>query len=123
MPRVQLQVELPEGMPLASLSELLAMNGIALRGFSRNGGGEPAWQPDPASLSVTEAERAVLRAFTYCDTNEEIAAALHIGAETVRTHAKSLYRKLKVKSRAFAVGRALRLGLLSLQDLVPPPGG
>lgn len=120
---MQLQVELPEGMPVASLRELLAMHGIALRAFHRNGAAERAWQPDPGSLNLTEAERAVLRSFTYCDTNEQIAAALHIGVETVRTHAKSVYRKLKVKSRAFAVGRAMRLGLLTLEDLVPPPCG
>src|SRR3954447_14775780 len=119
MSLVQLQVELPEGMSLASLRELLQMNGVTVRGCSRDACPEPAWQPNPLSLRLTEAERAVLRAFTFCDTNEELAAALHVGVETVRTHVKSLYRKLRVKSRAFAVGRALRLGLLSLPELVP----
>jgi DNA-binding NarL/FixJ family response regulator len=32
-------------------------------------------------------------------SNGEIAAQLHIGVETVRTHARSIYRKLGVRSR------------------------
>ena len=32
-------------------------------------------------------------------TNSEIAEALSIGVETVRTHARSIYRKLGVPSR------------------------
>ena len=122
MSRLHLVVELPEGMPLASLRELLAVNGMALCACRSSNGVDPAWQPHPASLHLTQAEGAVLRAFTYCNTSGEIAAALNLRRETVRGLVKSLYRKLRVRSRAFAVGRALRLGLLSPQDLVPPGG-
>src|SRR5437868_759828 len=74
--RVALQVEMPEEMPLGSVREILAMHGVTVIA-SENGGAGPSWRPEPASVSVTDAERAVLRAFTYCDSNEEIAAALH----------------------------------------------
>ena len=32
-------------------------------------------------------------------SNAEIAASLHVGVETVRTHARNIYRKLGVSSR------------------------
>ena len=32
-------------------------------------------------------------------SNAEIAAALHVGVETVRTHVRNIYRKLGVRSR------------------------
>ena len=32
-------------------------------------------------------------------SNAEIAAALHVGVETVRTHARNIYRKLGVSTR------------------------
>ena len=45
-------------------------------------------------------------------SNREIAVALHIGAETVKTHLSNLYLKLAVTSRDQAVAAALRSGLL-----------
>ena len=118
---MNLLVELPRGMAPGSLAELLALNGVSVRACAPGASTESAWCPHRATIHVTEVERAVLRAFTYCDSNQEIAAALGISPETVKTHVKHLYRKLRVGSRAFAVGRALRLGLLSLDDLMHPP--
>ena len=40
-------------------------------------------------------------------SNREIAAALQIGVETVRTHARNIYRKLGVSSRRELLGVAL----------------
>ncbi len=44
-------------------------------------------------------------------TYEEIAAGLYVSLNTLKSHVKSIYRKLDVASRAQAVevGRALRL--------------
>ncbi len=39
-------------------------------------------------------------------TNPQIAASLGIGVETVRTHARNIYRKLGVSSRSELVVRA-----------------
>lgn len=123
MATARLLVELPEGLELDQLLELLRMHDVTVRSGAMDATREPDERIRPACVTLTESEGAVLRAFTYCNRNEEIAAALHVSTETVRWHAKSLYRKLRVNSRAFAVGRALRLGLLTPEDLAPQMGG
>ena len=123
MRKVELLVELPEGMSLVSLRELLDLNGVTVQAVRESPNGAPCWRPHLACVHITPVELAVLKAFTYCNSNEEIAEALSLSPETVKTHVKNLYRKLRVGSRAYAVGRALRLGLLTLQDLTPPPNG
>jgi DNA-binding NarL/FixJ family response regulator len=51
----------------------------------------------PTPLTVREAD--VLDLLQTGSSNAEIAAALHVGVETVRTHARNIYRKLGVSSR------------------------
>src|SRR5437764_12630155 len=72
---------------------------------------------DRSSLRLTPAEREVLKAFACCDTSREIAEQLVVTRETVKWHTRSLFRKLGVRSRAHAVGRALRCGLLTPEEL------
>ncbi len=119
----RLTVELPPGMPPAALRELLEMNGIRVRDLETQEESLATAALQPASVRLTPAELAVLRAFTSCDTREEVARGLGVRPATVKSHTKNLFVKLRVRSRAFAVGRALRLGLLSLQDLTSPPEG
>ena len=49
-------------------------------------------------------------------TNKMIAHRLSIAPETVKSHARSIFRKLTVQTRAQAVYRALALGLLCHGD-------
>jgi DNA-binding NarL/FixJ family response regulator len=51
----------------------------------------------PELLTAREAE--VLELLQTGRSNAEIAAALHVSVETVRTHARRVYRKLGVKTR------------------------
>src|SRR5262245_6782539 len=108
---------MPKDASVAALRELLAMHGFAIRACREEVAPEPQRGVNGPSVRLTPQELAVLRAFTYCDGNDQIAAALGISPATVKFHVESLYRKLRVSSRAFAVGRALRLGLMSLEDL------
>lgn len=57
---------------------------------------------DAAPLTPREAD--VLELLQGGQSNAEIAAELHVGVETVRTHARNIYRKLGVHTR-----RELRL--------------
>lgn len=52
---------------------------------------------DPAPLTPREGD--VLELLQAGRSNAEIAATLHVGVETVRTHARNIYRKLGVSTR------------------------
>jgi LuxR family transcriptional regulator, maltose regulon positive regulatory protein len=61
---------------------------------------------------VTERERSVLRLLQSRLTHHEIARQLGISDNTLKTHTRSLYRKLGATSRAEAISAALRAGLV-----------
>jgi LuxR family maltose regulon positive regulatory protein len=58
---------------------------------------------------LTDREHMVLRHMATLQTNEDIAADLCISVNTVKAHAKSVYRKLAVANRREAVERARAL--------------
>jgi LuxR family transcriptional regulator, maltose regulon positive regulatory protein len=58
------------------------------------------------------AELTVLRLLATDLTAREIADQLYLSPHTVRSHTRALYRKLGIRTRADAVARAARLGLL-----------
>ena len=60
--------------------------------------GESSYEPSgPTPLTAREAD--VLELLQSGSSNGEITAALHVGVETVRTHARHIYRKLGVRTR------------------------
>jgi len=61
---------------------------------------------------LSPAERKVLQLLPTHLTEDGIAQELFLSRNTVKTHARSIYRKLDVRSRAEAVEKAKRLGLL-----------
>jgi LuxR family maltose regulon positive regulatory protein len=61
---------------------------------------------------LSERELEVLRLFPSQLSQREIAAELFVSFNTVRTHARVIFQKLGVTSRAEAVARARELGLL-----------
>jgi len=75
----------------------------------------------PAELAtvtehVSTRELAVLRLLPSHLGTRELAGALGVSPNTVKTHVKSLYRKLGVSSRSDAVHLARDVGLLPLDD-------
>jgi LuxR family transcriptional regulator, maltose regulon positive regulatory protein len=62
---------------------------------------------------LSEREAAVLRFLPTMMSNGEIAAELFVSVNTVKTHLKSIYRKLDVPDRREAVRRARDLELLA----------
>lgn len=62
--------------------------------------------PSPGPELLTPREAEVLGLLQHGASNAEIAQQLHVGIETVRTHARRVYRKLGVKTR-----RDLRAGI------------
>ncbi len=70
------------------------------------------WMPRVEVPELTAREREVLALLADGLTNREIAARLGIGAETVKDHVGSLYRKFEVRDRVSAVREAERLGFV-----------
>jgi LuxR family maltose regulon positive regulatory protein len=69
--------------------------------------------PAPAFVEpLTGRETAVLRRLPTLMSNREIADGLHVSVNTVKSHVKSLYRKLGVANRREAVLRGRSLELL-----------
>jgi LuxR family transcriptional regulator, maltose regulon positive regulatory protein len=65
-----------------------------------------------AGEELTDRELAVLRLLPTELSRREIAAALYVSHNTVKTHVKGIYRKLDASSREDAVARARELGLV-----------
>lgn len=64
-------------------------------------------------IKLTERELQVLRGMTRGLSNGEIGRELHLSEDTVKTHARRLFRKLGVGDRAHAVAHGMRRGLVS----------
>lgn len=64
-----------------------------------------------ARLGLTQRESEVLELMVRGLSNRAIGQKLYIGEETVKTHARGLYRKLGVQDRAQAIATALREGI------------
>ena len=65
--------------------------------------------------SLTPRELDVLRLVSRGRTNKEIAGAMFISEETIKSHMKGLFQKLGVHDRAEAVAIALQRGLLRME--------
>jgi DNA-binding NarL/FixJ family response regulator len=71
----------------------------------------------PPPEELTAREREVLRHLALGQSNKEVAAALAISEETVKTHVAHLLGKLQVENRAQAIVQALKRSLVSLEEL------
>lgn len=95
----------PEGRHAAFRSALLHRFDVAPAGGWKAKSSEQA-------IRLTASERAVLRYLPSHLTNEEIAQDLCLSVNTVKSHLRTLYRKLGVTSRREAIARALQIDLL-----------
>ncbi len=65
------------------------------------------------SSGLTQRELQVLRGMSQGRSNSEIGRQLFVSEDTVKTHARRLFRKLGARDRAHAVAEAFRSGLVS----------
>ncbi|MEO1323227.1 MAG: LuxR C-terminal-related transcriptional regulator [Pseudomonadota bacterium] len=64
------------------------------------------------ALGITNREHTVLEHMASGRSNKEIAEALHVSPNTIKTHISRLYGKLEVKQRVQAVQKAKDLQLI-----------
>jgi len=65
-----------------------------------------------AALGISPRELAVLQALAEGKSNKEIAKALDVSPNTVKTHIARLFEKLEAKRRTEAIRKARSLGLV-----------
>jgi DNA-binding CsgD family transcriptional regulator len=97
----------------AALLRLPTVTGIDPNQIAANGGHRDNSAALPvAGEELTEKESELLRLLDTNLSRREISERLFVTLNTVKSHQRSLYRKLAVRSRAEAVRRAEQLGLL-----------
>lgn len=75
----------------------------------------PAFAGNPqavAALGISPRELAVLEQIAAGKSNKEIADALHVSPNTVKTHVARLFEKLGAARRTDAIARARELGIV-----------
>jgi DNA-binding NarL/FixJ family response regulator len=83
----------------------------------------PSWRVGPRTgdrpevvarrMTLTERELQVLRGMADGKSNAEIGRELFVSEDTVKTHARRLFRKLGARDRAHAVAAGFRAGLVA----------
>lgn len=85
--------------------DLLHAIHLASRGLHVLPPSDPEQHPPSGPEMLTPREADVLELLRTGRSNGEIAATLHVSIETVRTHARRIYRKLGVRTRRELVAR------------------
>jgi DNA-binding CsgD family transcriptional regulator len=96
------------GLTLTKTREVTVIKEVAVAApieFARN-------EQQVAALAITPRELEILDQIAAGKSTREIAQALFVSENTVKTHASRVYDKLRVKRRTQAVQEARRLGLL-----------
>ncbi|GAB2994691.1 response regulator transcription factor [Amycolatopsis acidiphila] len=73
----------------------------------------PRQRPDRLDIQLTDRELQVLYGISQGKSNTQIGRDLYLSEDTVKTHARRLYAKLRVRDRAHAVASGLRHGLIT----------
>jgi len=82
----------------------------------------PSRQSGAPIQPLSRREKAILRMIAQGMCNKRIAQSLGIAPETVKSHAKSIFLKLRTRTRAQAVARAASLDLSLDRDQVTTAG-
>jgi DNA-binding NarL/FixJ family response regulator len=77
------------------------------------GGGDRPHEPPAPQFRLSERETQVLAGMSRGMSNGEIGRELYLSEDTIKTHARRLFRKLRAADRAQAVAVGLRAGLIS----------
>jgi len=75
---------------------------------------------DRRTTGLTEREQTVLRQLAQGQTNREIAEALTVTEETVKTHIGNILTKLQLARRAQAAIYAIKKGFITLDEIQLP---
>jgi DNA-binding NarL/FixJ family response regulator len=98
---------------VAAVAATAASAAQALPGGAADADAARAAVPHPSKSLLSPRELKVLRLIAQGWSNRQIAESVYLSVNTIEFHAKSIYRKLAVKSRTQAVHEAMQHGLLN----------
>jgi DNA-binding NarL/FixJ family response regulator len=104
----------PPGAPATRLGAVLPASATApMTAAVPQQRGDVVGEPPRRRVDLTERELQVLRGMADGKSNAEIGRELFVSEDTVKTHARRLFRKLGARDRAHAVAAAFRAGLVN----------
>lgn len=103
----------PPAAPPARLGAAMPVSAPAPLSAVPQQRGDLVGEPPRRRVDLTERELQVLRGMADGKSNAEIGRELFVSEDTVKTHARRLFRKLGARDRAHAVAAAFRAGLVS----------
>ncbi len=111
--RPELLFELLEGVFLGEIAITPAVAAKILAEFFRRTRSVPA----PEASPLTRREKDILQLVAQGSSNRDISTTLSIAEGTVKNHLHNILEKLHLQSRAQAVARAIRDGIISTKDI------
>ncbi len=112
MARTWLRLVLGRDPALAHAHRQLLEPGLMSSGRAPSSQAPPAHAEPAIGSQLSEREREVLRNVARMLSSAEVATEMYISVNTVKTHLKSIYRKLDAANRRDAVRRARQLELI-----------
>jgi DNA-binding NarL/FixJ family response regulator len=103
---------LPEAVRVIAAGDALLAPSVTRRLIGEFARSRRVFSPDRSHEQLTDREAEVLRHLARGLTNQEIAAALHVGETTVKSHVAHLLGKLELRDRVQAVIFAYETGLI-----------
>lgn len=98
-----------KGVPLVSSSIAQKLVSTLYRGDEVPG---TAAASDECLVSLTEREYEVLKLVSKGYSNKSVARELNISLSTVKTHLRSIFRKMEVEDRANLIIKAIKQGII-----------
>ncbi len=105
------QLLIDGGPPVARLLRSATRNAPGPQPALGGEPGRPGGAPLPALLGLSVREREIIRYLPTPLSSTQMAARLFISVNTLKTHLRTIYRKLGVNCRREAIDRAEELGL------------
>lgn len=103
----------PDQLSLFALRAVTLLRQLGVRVDVASPDRKPARPKAASALKLTERELEVLRGMGDGKSNAEIGRDLFVSEDTVKTHARRMFRKIGAKDRAHAVATGFRLELLT----------
>ena len=107
-----LKLTTPKVKTIVVEKEVIVDNVVEKEVYVNNGADFKINEKEMAALGLSRRELEVLQLMAQGLSNQEIASALYVSLNTIKTHSSKLFEKMDVKRRTQAIEQAKRSGLI-----------